>query len=148
MGRAQTQIDFLIGMTVFLLAIGFVFSFLPTMTGPFEDTSGSDRQAAERSASHLAEYALGTASPDDAPQQSAVLDADCVTAFFEGAENDDCRYESADLRTELGLDDPPNVQVSVDEQRRGGDNPTGNVAVSTRIVSVGGERHELVVKVW
>lgn len=148
--RGQTQIDFLIGMAVFLMAVGFVFSFVPTMIEPFDRTSGSDLMVADRSAAHLAESALGSDSDNDAPQRPSVLNETTVSAFF----------ESPDLRTELGLSTHTQANVTIvqngeivtidDTRTRAGPEPPsdGSIAVSTRIVLIGDQTYELYVRVW
>lgn len=164
--RGQTQIDFLIGMSVFLLAVAFTFGFVPTMIEPFEETSGSDLQAADRSAAHLAEYALGSDNNDDAPGRPAVLNETCVEAFFNESSSDDftsCHYEShaGKLYTALALDEDTtyvHVNISDDdgvheiegtELEKGDDPRSGeNIAVSNRVVSINEELYELYVKVW
>lgn len=157
--RGQTQIDFLIGMSVFLMAVAFTFGFVPTMTQPFEDTSGSDLQVADRSAAHLAEYALGTDSDDDAPEQPAVIDRSCTEQFFDESKTEpsnDCRWTNgsadlAGLQTELGLDSTTSVNVTItaEEFRAGPTLPDGaNVAVSNRVVSIDGDVRKLYVRVW
>lgn len=162
--RGQTQIDFLIGMSVFLLAVAFTFGFVPTMIEPFSDSSGSDLQVADRSAAHLVEGALGS------PDNPSVLNRECTRDFFDESANESCRYEhhAGDLHDELGIEETTGVQVTINdsdeveaddsdelhdingiELKAGDDPPTsGNVAVSNRIVSIDGAVYELSVRVW
>lgn len=147
--RAQTGIDFLIGMSVFLLAVAFTFGFVPSMIEPFSDNAGSNLQIADRSAAHLAENALGSNEQDDAPQRPGVLNESSVSDFF----------EKPDLQAELGLSDHTQANITIEadgemaEYRAGPEPPSNvNVAVSTRIVSINGieagDQYELSVRVW
>lgn len=148
--RAQTGIDFLIGMTVFLIAVGFVFSFVPTMFDPFGGSGVDDDLVADRSAAQLAEGVLV-----EDPTAPNVLDSTATERFFE-----DCPIES-----ELGIDDrnvrivigsdgqPTTLDGSTVELVCGDDPPSGaSVSVSQRLVSIetGGEteNHGLTVEVW
>ncbi|MDL5360448.1 hypothetical protein [Halalkalicoccus sp. NIPERK01] len=135
--RAQTGIDFLIGMTVFLIAVGFVFSFVPTMFDPFTGHGVDNDLVADRSAAQLAEEVL--AEDSTTPN---VLNTTETEAFFE-----DCPIES-----ELGIDDR-NVRIVIGpsemELECGDDPPSGtSVSVSQRLVSIDGENHLLSVRVW
>ena len=52
--RGQTTQDFIVGIGVFILAVAFVFSFLPTMLTPFDSsTSGGETAQADRVADRL-----------------------------------------------------------------------------------------------
>ncbi|QCS43085.1 hypothetical protein [Natrinema versiforme] len=52
--RGQTTQDFAIGIGVFLLAIAFVFSFLPTVVTPFDSSiSGAETAQADRIADRI-----------------------------------------------------------------------------------------------
>lgn len=146
--RAQTGIDFLIGMTVFLIAVGFVFSFVPTMFDPFTGHGVDNDLVADRSAAQLAEGALveNSTTPN-------VLNTTETEAFFE-----DCPIES-----ELGIDDR-NVRIVIGSGGQptalngtplvcGEEPPSGaSVSVSQRLVSIdtggGTEKHLLSVRVW
>lgn len=58
-GRGQTGIDFIVGMGIFMLAIGFVVAFVPGMLTPFsDDTTGP--LVADRVADDLVGAALVT----------------------------------------------------------------------------------------
>lgn len=89
--RGQTGLDFLVGMSVFLLAVGFVFLFLPTMFDPFVGSGTSNALIADRSAAHLAEEALVD------PRNPGVLDEAKAEGFF-----DECG-ESTEINELLGV---------------------------------------------
>lgn len=142
--RAQTNIDFLIGMTVFLLAVGFVFGFLPMMFDPFTGHGVDDDLVADRSAAQLTEGLL----VEDSTTPN-VLSTTETEAFFE-----DCPIES-----ELGIDER-NVRIAIgpsddpatvnDTALICGEEPpsSASVSVSQRLVSIDGESHLLAVRVW
>ena len=74
--RAQTTLDFAVGMSVFLLTVAFVFTFAPNIAEPFSDSGTENTVTANRAASQLVEGTL--ASPD----RPYVLDKACTMAFF------------------------------------------------------------------
>jgi hypothetical protein len=74
--RAQTTLDFAIAMGIFLLAVAFVFTFIPSLTSPFVDSNQERSVVADRTASHLAEGALGD------PNRPLIVEEACATAFF------------------------------------------------------------------
>lgn len=159
--RAQTGIDFLVGMSVFLIAVGFVFAFVPSMFAPFGGSGVNDALIADRSAAHLTTHALveDLAKP-------GVLSTACTAAFFDVdealAESNDCNFnpgEINDLNALFGVPDWKNVQITIGEPgtvwdgetielRRGADPSVDSDTVSQRIVSIDGEPYELWVRVW
>ena len=174
-GRAQTTLDFAIAMGVFLLAVAFVFTFIPSLTSPFIDGNQEQSAIADRVASNLVEGSL--ADPND----PYVLNTTCTTGFFEetnGPETDHCGYtdETTDFRERIGVSDRPSVNVSLVrinatsretttlcEQSDGdvgtescavvyqiGGDPADaeSVTVARRVVSIGGEDATLFVRVW
>ncbi|WP_424357865.1 DUF7287 family protein [Methanocella sp. MCL-LM] len=57
-GEGQTSLDFLIGITLFLLVFIFVFAFIPRMFTPFQSNSDELTMAADRAAGVLVENKL------------------------------------------------------------------------------------------
>lgn len=174
-GRAQTTLDFAIAMGVFLLAVAFVFTFIPSLTSPFIDGNQEQSAIADRMASNLVEGSL--ADPND----PYVLDVACTTGFFEetnDAGTDHCGYtqETTDFRERIGVSDRPNVNVSlvrIDASTRetttlcertdgdvgsescdvvyqiGGDPADADsITVARRVVSIDGTDATLFVRVW
>ncbi len=160
--RAQTGIDFLVGATVFLIAVGFVFAFLPTMLDPFGGPGVNDALIADRTATHLTESALVVD-----PSNPGTLSPACTAAFFdtEGSLNHDdieCDFDhDGNLTALLGLQEQTNVNVTIGEpdnvtyeeteiiMQRGDESPsTGSETVSQRVVLLDGETYELRVRVW
>jgi len=159
--RGQTAVDFAFGIGVFLLALVFIFMFLPDLIAPF-DTPGEDgdKIQAERTADLLVEQTL---TADQENSEEATLTPKCVDAFF--AENTNppptCGFpggvfDSGDLDpTALGLESSTRVHVRLesldgDDVRQVGPSvPTSqNVQEWTRIVSVSGSAFTLRVQVW
>lgn len=160
--RAQTGIDFLVAMSVFLIAVGFVFAFVPSMFQPFGGSGVDDALIADRSAAHLAESALVEDSANP-----GVLSTACTAAFFDAdealAENNDCNFDPGeidDLNALFGVPDWKNVRITIGgpgtidwegtpiELQRGADPSADSDTVSQRVVSIDGEPYELQVRVW
>ena len=160
--RGQTAIDFLAGMTVFLVTIGFVLSFVPGMFQPFETDTGANMVAADRGAALLVEDALveGSGTP-------GVLNETCTAEFFDAdGDTDGCRFadDADDLPGALGLDELREVNVTIESggsletlpgdagsvTTAGGPAPasTDDVIVATRVVLVDGRQATLYVRVW
>ncbi|MGB9963528.1 DUF7287 family protein [Halobacterium hubeiense] len=145
MTRAQTTMDFAVGVSVFLVTVAFAFAFVPGIITPFADPDVGDPVSVNRVADDLATDRL--ASPD----RPYALDADRTAAFFA----DD------DAAGELALRDYKSVNVtltttagdvaSVDGVRAAAGQSVpddADATVAWRSVTVGGDRHELVVRVW
>ena len=79
--RAQTPLDFAIAMSIFLLAVTFVFTFIPSLTAPFVEGNQDKTVTADRVASHLAEGGLGD------PAEPFVVDDNCARPFFDESNN-------------------------------------------------------------
>lgn len=105
--RAQTTLDFAIGIGVFLVVVVFVLAFAPGMLDPFTGGAGEKRVASNRVADTLSQGMLGD------PVDPYVLDVGCTVAFFDPVNNDGsttndaweggCRYERTnDLNARVG----------------------------------------------
>ncbi|ELZ26292.1 hypothetical protein C474_21386 [Halogeometricum pallidum JCM 14848] len=162
--RAQTTIDFVVGISIFLLVVAFVVLFVPGIFDPFDGTSRT--QAADRFAATLASDALGD------PATPAALNATCTRAFFEQMRTDadataDCGFDAtADtVAAALGTDrfavnvtvfDGGSVAELADPENggsvelRAGPPVPDNEAVATtrRVVLLDGRTHQLAVRVW
>lgn len=160
--RGQSAPDFLVGMSVFLLTIGFVFAFVPGMFDPFETDTGPNMVSADRAAAYLAESAL--VEDVDAPGR---LNESCTAEFFYAdGDTDGCAFDAdaSDLNDALGVSDTAAVNVtietqdgfrsvdgahgSVDAQAGRAPPPTGDVVVAKRVVTVDGDEGTLYVRVW
>ena len=167
MNRAQTVIDFGVGAGVFIIAVGIVFAFVPTLFEPFATAAGSSPVVVDRTANHL----TGSLLAAD-PATPSMLSAACTAAFFGGNESlgdaADCGFNTADPTGDiLGVDREVNVTVrnlsaspttgppvsrTVDgvdyTLTRGASNPASEVTVASRAVMIEGDQYRLVVKVW
>lgn len=159
MMRAQTTIDFAIGISLFLIVTAFVIAFVPTIFTPFESTEGPG--TADRIATSLATDRLGD------PTNPYILSERCTSAFFEQLNDGDpgpsgCLYNTtANTTADLfRLDNTRQVNVTirhangsiVDTGVRFAAGPTTpdttSVSSATRAVSLSGETHRLLVRTW
>lgn len=86
--RGQTVQDFAVGIGIFLLAIAFVFSFVPSIITPFEDAGGAETAQADRIAATIVEN-TSTETAND-------LEWAALTTTYEGV-------DSEELADDLGL---------------------------------------------
>lgn len=159
MMRAQTTIDFAIGISLFLVVAAFVIAFVPTIFTPFETTEGPG--TADRIATSLATDRLGD------PADPYTLNETCTNAFFEQLHSGtdapgSCLYNTtADTTAEVfGLDETRAVNVTIRHANgsvvdtgvrlAAGPTPpdTTSVSSATRAVSLSGETRRLLVRTW
>lgn len=76
--RAQTPLDFAIGVSVFLVVVTFVLAFVPGMLQPFEGSTQQETAASDRIAGQLVENSLVADQ-----REPYVLDRECTIAFFD-----------------------------------------------------------------
>ncbi|PSQ30674.1 hypothetical protein BRD16_05430 [Halobacteriales archaeon SW_6_65_46] len=167
--RGQTNIDFAIGMSLFLVTVSFVFLFVPTVFSPFEVTQGQP-VAANRAATRLVDTLLAGSDP-------GTLAPACTIGFFADVDIDDCDYDSSrslgdalgigdkDVRVEI-VDDgetatldgtiepsgessvPSDPPIALERQTpSAGDVPARATTVS-RLVTLDGEQVRVEVTVW
>ena len=150
--RGQTGLDYLVGIGVFLLTVGFVLAFLPGTLTPFTD--GTEQPVvADRAADTIVVGLAAGAEPN-------VLNTTCTLTFF-GAENTaDCAFTSGATPDELGLPEFTRVNVTLERSvagttvrdvryATGPRVPTNEpVVTATRTVYVDGADAVLVVRVW
>lgn len=111
--RGQTTQDFAIGIGVFLLSVAFVFSYLPSLTTPFDSSvGGAETAQADRIADRI------VADLSDSETQPNTIDGSELKDGGEYAK------ETHELRTRLGI--RANEDVAFDR-------------VSIRIETLGGE---------
>ncbi|WP_226006148.1 DUF7287 family protein [Natrinema salinisoli] len=84
--RGQTTQDFAVGIGVFLLAIAFVFSFLPSVVTPYDSSVGGAETAQADRIADLIVHDVSTETPNE----------------IDGSEFDG-RYTDENLTAELGL---------------------------------------------
>lgn len=154
--RGQTLHDFVLGMTLFLLTLGYVLAFMPSLIAPYVPAEDGSTIVADRTAETLTHDLL---AKDDAPVNT--LDPYCTKEFFNGSAPSDCPFESSDVQEITGLRDRTNVNVTIsyDESvstyegvrlARGPAIPEngGDVVTATRIVTLDGGSVKLKVRVW
>ncbi|KAA9398146.1 hypothetical protein Har1130_05210 [Haloarcula sp. CBA1130] len=104
--RGQTNLDFAIGISLFLGVIIFIFLFVPGLLSPFTATAQAQTVTADRAVDHLTKSVLGS------PRSPYSLRTDCTVQFFN--EQDACGFEQAPVAEQLGLDPATqNVNVTV-----------------------------------
>ncbi|GAA0722076.1 hypothetical protein J2744_000182 [Halorubrum trapanicum] len=169
--RAQTVLDFVVGMSVFLVAVGFTFAFVPSLLEPYAVGEGATVIVAERGAARLAESSLA------ATGSTATLSHACTLAFFDGTDaaavESDCAWtaNASDLHDELGVDDFRGLNLTVTQrgtvgkldpdgaavEMRAGPAPprTESVSAASRLVTIvdpedprGPETYRLTLRVW
>lgn len=166
--RGQTVIDFGIGAGVFIIAVGIVFVFVPSMFEPFSTAAGSSPIVADRTADHL----TGSLLVAD-PASPSMLSTACTAAFLGENEtlatNANCGFDVTDSTADLLGVDARNVNVTIRELgdspstgpaversvdgtpytfTRGTDGIPSDVSTASRVVQIDGDRYRLVVKVW
>ena len=145
MSRAQTTMDFAAGVSIFLVTVAFAFAFVPGIITPFTGTGVGDPVTANRLADGLASDRLADA---DAPY---VLDGERVESFFADDTDLADRRSVPEFRSvNVTLKTGGTVATVAGDPANAGDSVPGSadVTVAWRSVSLDGERHELVVRVW
>lgn len=145
--RAQTAQDFAVGIGLFLLAVAFVFLFVPDIVEPYEVGIGSSEQSqADRSATMI----VHNLSEDGS---SNVLDQGDTTTYMGSTGGEDLRERlglpfTARINVSIWNIETDSVQWSAGEIHREG----REAAVATRIVRTTGDTCEpacrLDVRVW
>ena len=148
--RGQTSIDFLVGMSVFLLTVALVFGMLPNTFAPFTGGDNANLLTADRVAAHLTEGTLAR------PNQPNVLNETCTEQFF--GSSGACH--PTDRLAALGVRPSHQVNVTIEsddgirtlngtELQSGPSVPTsGSVVVTSRRVSLDGDECTLFVRLW
>ncbi|WP_338728236.1 hypothetical protein [Haladaptatus sp. DJG-WS-42] len=170
--RAQTSMDFLVGMSMFLIIVIFVLSFVPGLIEPFNDSVQEDTVAVDRVATQLSKGMLGsTAEP-------FILDAQCTEAFFDETDDPgDCNFDpGTPVGDRFGLSSTQQLNITIERDTNGdgdreilrmdgagnivdsggfllkeGRSPptsTGSVVVARRVVYLDGQDVSLIVRMW
>ena len=147
-GRAQTTVDYAVGVSVFLIVVAFVFAFVPTMFDPFAGEQG-ESLVADRAATQLSSDLLAD------PATPYALDGECVEDFFEGSGPvpDQCGYDTRSLRDALGVDPSGGLNVTLERggvtvHSAGPSAASNSVVTAQRFVTVDGRAHRLYVRAW
>lgn len=156
--RGQTQQDFAVGISVFLLVVFFVFAFVPTTIAPTDANTESDSYVADR----ISESVLETVSE---PGEANTVTVDQSARFFQNhsAEGSiQANYSVASPRqVNVTLETLQGVTVTMNETtdsvgvgvngtvaRAGDDYPGGVGVAASRVVRFESERYRLVARVW
>lgn len=111
--RAQTTLDFAIGVSLFAAVVLFVFVFVPGLLSPFTAGVNEETVASNRVVDSIVGGQFGT------PEEPGRLDEFCTTWFFENAggstepSHSDCRYDGETVQERLGLGEHQLVNVSI-----------------------------------
>lgn len=154
--RGQTLNDFVLGMTLFLLTVGYVLAFMPSLIAPYVPAEDGSTIIADRSAENLIHDKL---AKDGSTNE---LDAYCTREFFAGNAPSNCPFESADPQDAVGLRDRTHANVTISYQNgtvttydgvRLAQGPSipehgDDVVTATRIVTLDGGTVRLQVRVW
>lgn len=158
--RAQTVLDFVIGMSVFLAVVAFTFAFVPSLVEPYTAGEGATIIVAERGAAQLVESSLTTGG------SVATLSHVCTVAFFDGTESPppECDWDANadDLHAEIGAQEFRGLNLTITRggvvetigedsvSMRAGQAPprTASVSAASRIVDIDGETYRLTLRVW
>lgn len=99
--RAQTAQDFAVGIGLFLLAVAFVFAFVPQVVSPYDVGVGSSEfSQADRAATMI----VGNLSVEDRPNE---LNHTRTSAFFDGD------LDTRELQNRTGLPFTARINVTV-----------------------------------
>lgn len=139
--RAQTGLDFVVGVGLFLLVLGFLVQFVPGMLAPYSDDAELP-VVAERVTMRLTDAQLGT------PESPGELDGAKTKNFFDAGDPDPDGVAdgySVNVTAEGNVTD-----ILGDDVRSVGDIPPkdGTVAVVRRVVSIEGADVRFTVRVW
>lgn len=138
--RGQTTLDFLIGVSIFLLVVSVAFTTVPGILDPFSGSRAASPIVADSAANQLAREELAKAN------EPYVLDSDEVEDFFGQTESQ--------VKDDLALGSTVSVRVklvSPSTTRTVGDTPpteSNSVYAAWRVVTIGGEQANLRVEVW
>lgn len=104
--RGQTNIDFVLGIVVFLLAFSFLVAATPQLLAPYEEQETP--LVAERVASALADSLLAERG------NPGFLDAGCTSVFFNVSSASDCPFQSDESLTDrVGVEQTYRVNVTL-----------------------------------
>ncbi len=139
--RGQMTVDYVVGITIFLLTVGLVFTFVPLSFDPVRTEWGTEAMTADRAVSHL----TGSNLTDNA-ESPFVLNKTKTQQFFAG---------TGSLSGYLGLPGEVSANVTLENGTAGivlnrGPTPStqDSVVVAQRSVLYDGSQYRLIVRVW
>jgi len=163
--RAQTTLDFGLGIAIFLIAIVFVIATVSTFAAPYDGTTTIKTTVADTTADQFAESAFQARPPLPGEPPTSV-DRYCVNQFFQNRSADGyCRYPSPGDSVTAGVSPPRELSVHVQIETLDGtvvttsDTSTGSTityqtgpqpeadAISRRVILMDTQQYILVVTV-
>ena len=138
--RAQTTLDFLVGASLFLLAVAITIGMVPGMLDPFALSDSSATVEANRAATALATDELGS------PDTPYVLSEPAVETFFD--------LDQSGVRDRLKVDDAiaVNVTLANETARIDAVGPSvpddASITTAWRTVAYRNEQATLRVRTW
>lgn len=105
--RGQTTLDFAIGVSVFLLALVFVFAFVQGTLLPFTDGAQEETVSSNRVADLLVKDLL---VDTDRPY---ILNGTCTAALLSDDSGNGCGFDGATLPARLDIADDQSINVSM-----------------------------------
>jgi hypothetical protein len=107
--RAQTAQDFAVGISIFLLTVGFVFAFVPNLLSPFDTQVGSEQQAQADRAATVVTAEITHEGDSNVINETAVDYFDTLGSGVESIQNETGLPFTARINvtvTEIGGTDP------------------------------------------
>lgn len=109
--RGQTNLDFVIGVSIFIVAVIVAVTFVPDLVGGVAGSGQSDGVLADRVASDLANDELGH------PAAAGRLQLDCtVSLFSDSSDHEFCGLDGSGLADNLEQASSVNVSLVYGEQ--------------------------------
>lgn len=152
--RGQTTQDFAVGIGVFILAVAFVFSFLPSIVTPYDSSvGGAETAQADRIADRALEVLSTGAKPNELEQSELTAskwdDEDKLAETFglRTADDENILIDRMNVRVE----EPDTGDLGDPDWTFGSDYDDQAAASSARIVTVDDgtdDAYRLVVRVW
>ncbi|WP_396613468.1 hypothetical protein ACH9L7_17750 (plasmid) [Haloferax sp. S1W] len=143
--RAQTALDFIVGVGLFLLVLGFLVEFVPGMVAPYSDDAELP-VVAERATTRLTDSYLGD------PTEPGTFDRNATLAFFNQSNPNPPPDDlvAAGYSVNVTADGNVTGTASDPEFRAVGPTPPGDGSVATvrRVATIDGEDIRLTVRVW
>jgi hypothetical protein len=170
--RAQTTLDFTLGVSIFLLVLLTVFAFMPATLLPFTQSAQEETVGTNRVADLLVQDILVS------PGEPYLLDPACTAALLSDSTGQGCAFDGATLKPRLDLPDRSNINITIhgntaagnellcwdaadkrvvgesagacDSEFRAGPNPPSASSTMTarRVVSIRGMTGSLEVRMW
>lgn len=128
--RAQTAQDFAVGIGLFLIAVAFVFTFVPDILEPYDaGAGGSESAQADRAATVI----VGNLSVDGRPNELSFARTE---TYFDEIEN--ASDQAGEIRNRTGLPFSSRVNVTMTEVTT----DETNYSVGGTELAVGDRHHE------